>query len=277
MGRLIPGVAICGPASHYRRLGARARRFRPAYSPHVTRYTALSLAHRRSTAAQAGRKACLLSSRGGARLCFLRSMPSLRRPPGLPSSPCGARLRCAQPAYALGVASARDSSVAASQLAPEGVAGLHRRAGVPPLRRGALWPIPLGMTVRTRNGGGLCSREQWPTAALSGSRGFDRDEMREKIAAKRTDDGSTPVSYGRTVVWQLTRRNEKRRDETRLRYGSAATRDSRGRGGREVHILLARSEAGGTLLRPQRAVARAGSLGVACGTSCMVTGDRRWP
>ena len=152
-----------------------------------------------------------------------------------------------------------------------------RGAGVPPLRRGALWPIPLGMTVRTRNGGGLCSREQWPTAALSGSRGFDRDEMREKIAAKRTDDGSTPVSYGRTVVWQLTRRNEKRRDETRLRYGSAATRDSRGRGGREVHILLARSEAGGTLLRPQRAVARAGSLGVACGTSCMVTGDRRWP
>ena len=78
MGRLIPGVVICGPASHYRRLGARARRFRPAYSPHVTRYTALSLAHRRSTAAQAGRKACLLSSRGGARLCFLRSMPSLR-------------------------------------------------------------------------------------------------------------------------------------------------------------------------------------------------------
>ena len=107
-------------------------------------------------------------------------------------------------------------------------------------------------------GVGCALESSGPLLPLSGNRGFDRDEMREKIAAKRTDDGSTPVSYGRTVVWQLTRRNEKRRDETRLRYGSAATRDSRGRGGREVHILLARSEAGGTSLRPQRAVARAG-------------------
>ena len=70
------------------------------------------------------------------------------------------------------------------QLAPEGGAIL-RSAGVLPLRPVALID-PLGMNGKTPRGGrgGLLSRAAAHTAALSGSRVFERDEMREHRAEK---------------------------------------------------------------------------------------------